>query len=213
MSSPQIAPVFEPLPATPSTSGRVGRSFASKQLAAARDTFIPEPPRIDNGDEERYADKSGTYTKGVKQSGVGLVDLSAYDAFRKALDSGRPSDFENIPIGGTRTLNGPQGGLAFDLEGLDSSQFFVPPAAPVAAKSTLRNWSNFTGPRCCVMWRLLIIRQTTLPSKPRRNSHRWRITRGHVMLRTKLRRNCCSAAAEVECFQGKPSAPMFLISC
>src|SRR5262249_28088620 len=81
-----------------------------------------------------YADKSGTYTKAILQTGIGLVDIAAYEAFKNALTSGVPADFEEIPLGGTRTLNGPQGGLAFDLECLDSSQFRVPPAPPVASE-------------------------------------------------------------------------------
>jgi hypothetical protein len=50
------------------------------------------------------------------------------------LNSGNSADFEKIALGGTRTLNGPQGGLAFDLECLDSSQFLVPPAPAVASE-------------------------------------------------------------------------------
>lgn len=119
---------------TPATSNRVLRSFASRSQAAAHDAFIPAPAQMDNGDEAGYPDKSATYTKGILQSGIGLVDLTAYDTFRKALDSGIPADFEAITLGGPRTLNGPQGGLAFDLEGLDSSQFSVPPAPRLASE-------------------------------------------------------------------------------
>jgi hypothetical protein len=113
---------------SPATSNRVSRSFALRTQTAAHDAFVPTPTQLDNGDEARYADKSGTYTKGLLQTGIGLVDLAAYDTFMRALRSGSPADFENITLGGTRTLNGPQGGLAFDLECLDSSQFDVPPA-------------------------------------------------------------------------------------
>ncbi len=119
---------------TPATSNRVQRSFACRLQSAGHDAFTPAPAQIDNGDESRYADKSGTYTKGILQSGIGLVDLSAYQTFRKALNSGIPADFEAIKLGGPRTLNDPQGGLAFDLEGLDSSQFSVPPAPPLASE-------------------------------------------------------------------------------
>ncbi len=101
---------------------------------AGHDAFIPVPAQIDNGDEARYADKSGTYTKGILQADVGLVDLAAYQTFKTALNSGEPADFEAITLGGPRTLNGPQGGLAFDLEGLDSSQFPVPPAPALASE-------------------------------------------------------------------------------
>ena len=92
------------------------------------------PAQIDNGDEALYPDKSGTYTKGILQTGVGLVDLAAYQTFKKALNSGDPADFEAITLGGPRTLNGPQGGLAFDLECLDCSQFGVPPAPALASE-------------------------------------------------------------------------------
>ncbi len=119
----------------PSTHNRVARAFAVRQLAAGQDAFQPAPPQVDNGDEALYADKSGTYTKGVLQTGVGLVNLTAYDKFKKALNSGNPSDFDAIPLGGLgRKLNGPQGGMAFDLECLDASQFSVPPAPAVASE-------------------------------------------------------------------------------
>jgi hypothetical protein len=119
---------------TPATSNRVARSFALRMQTAGHDAFIPAPPQIDNGDEARYSDKSGTYTKGVLQANIGLVDLAAYRTFKKALDSGDPADFENIVLGGPRTLNGPQGGLAFDLQCLDHAQFTAPPAPAVASE-------------------------------------------------------------------------------
>jgi hypothetical protein len=119
---------------SPATSNRVPRCFALRTQTAAHDAFISAPAQIDNGDEALYSDKSGTYTKGILQVGVGLVDLAAYQTFKKALNSGDPADFEAITLGGTRTLNGPQGGLAFDLECLDSSQFPVPPAPALASE-------------------------------------------------------------------------------
>jgi hypothetical protein len=119
---------------TPSTTNRVPRCFALRTATAAHDAFIPAPPQVDNGDEALYSDKCGTYTKGVLQKAIGLVDLTAYQSFKKALDSGSPADFEAIILGGPRTLNGPQGGLAFDLECLDSSQFAAPPAPALASE-------------------------------------------------------------------------------
>ncbi len=121
--------------ASPSTSDRVLRSFAVRTEAAGHDAFTPAPGQFDNGDEARYADKSGTYTKGILQTDVGLVDLAAYETFKRALNSGDPADFEAITIGGSKTLNGPQGGLAFDLECLDSSQFMSPPAPAVSSEA------------------------------------------------------------------------------
>jgi hypothetical protein len=120
---------------TPATSNRIVRSLALRTQAAGNDDFIAAPPQVDNGDEMRYADKSGTYTKGILQSGIGLVDLAAYDSFKTALSSGDQKDFEKIVLGGPRTLNGPQGGLAFYLQCLDGSQFGVPPAPALASEA------------------------------------------------------------------------------
>ena len=92
---------------------RVKKSFAIRVKTATKEARIHVPPHTTNGDEQRYPDKSGTYTKGILQDGIGLVNLNAYQTFKRALNSGRDADFENIIIGGTRTLNGPQGGLAF----------------------------------------------------------------------------------------------------
>src|SRR6202795_805438 len=107
---------------------------------------VPSPPHATNGDEERYADKCATYTKALLQDGPGRVNLHAYQSFRTALQSGNPEDFEDIIMGGARKLTGPQGGLAFDLEGCDSQKFgnapwpackegrvFVPPAPALAS--------------------------------------------------------------------------------
>jgi hypothetical protein len=120
---------------TPATSNRVPRSEALRVELAAKDAFVEEPIQKDNGDEERYADKSGTYTKGVKQSGIGLVDLGAYTSFTTALRSGSPADFAKIALGGQRTLNGPQGGIAFYLDCLDASQFAVGAAPELASEA------------------------------------------------------------------------------
>jgi hypothetical protein len=119
----------------PATSNREFRSLALRTQTAGNDAFIAPPAQIDNGDEALYADKSGTYTKGMLQSGIGLVDLAAYSSFKNALSSGAPADFENIVLGGPRTLNGPQGGLAFYLDCLDADQFAVPRAPALASEA------------------------------------------------------------------------------
>lgn len=102
---------------------------------AKEDAAVPAAANVNNGDEKRYQDKGGTYTKGLPHDNFGRVDQNAYASFKQALTSGKFSDFEKVILGGTRTLNGPQGGLTFDLEGLDPVQFGqpqVPPAPAVA---------------------------------------------------------------------------------
>lgn len=109
----------------PAGSGdeRVAKAYQLRVQAAARNAQIPVPPHTTNGDEARYADKSGTYTKCLLQDSYGRVNLNAYQSMKKAFATGNPADFEKIIMGGTRTLNGPQGALCFDLEGCDSAQF------------------------------------------------------------------------------------------
>ena len=95
-----------------------------------------------NGDEERYADKSGTYTKCLAQQTYGVVVPSAFKLFRTALGSADgtipgTADFE-VPglLGEGRKLNGPLGAFALPLAGADSQHFgapLVPPAPKLAS--------------------------------------------------------------------------------
>ena len=100
---------------------------------------ISAAKNVNNGDDALYPDKGGTFTKGLPHDSFGRVDPTAYATFKTALASGKFSDFENIIMGGTRTLNGPEGGMAFDLERPDNVQFGqpqVPPAPPIAGDQT-----------------------------------------------------------------------------
>ncbi|MGI8890177.1 MAG: vanadium-dependent haloperoxidase [Chthoniobacterales bacterium] len=91
--------------------------------AANKEASIPVPPHTTNGDEQLYSDKSGTYSKGILQDGIGLVNLAAFQSFRSAINSGKFEDFENVITGGSRTMNGPLGARVFPLEGSDDTQF------------------------------------------------------------------------------------------
>jgi hypothetical protein len=102
---------------------RVTQAFSRRFNTATWQAGVAVPSHKTNGDEALYADKCGTYTKCVKQASPGIVDPTAFVAFRKALDSGNYSDFEAVPLGGTRTLNGPMGAYSYTLCGSDSSQF------------------------------------------------------------------------------------------
>jgi len=117
------------------TNKRVMEAFTLRLGEATQDAHAPAAMNVNNGDEARYPDKGGTYTKGLPHDNFGRVDLTAYGSFKAALASGEFSDFENIIMGGTRTLNGPQGGLAFDLCAMDNVQFGQPevPPAPLIA--------------------------------------------------------------------------------
>jgi hypothetical protein len=87
-----------------------------------------------NHDEDLYPNKLGNYSKGLPHNGDGTVVLSAYNAMVQALNSGRPADFDAIPLGGSRGLTNPQAGLAFDMQGTDAQALVQPPAPAFASR-------------------------------------------------------------------------------
>ena len=88
-----------------------------------------------NEDETLYPNKLGNYSKGLPHNNDGTVVLSAYNALLTAINSGRPADFDAIPLGGTRGLTNPQSGLAFDMEGPDAHALVQPPAPAFASRA------------------------------------------------------------------------------
>ncbi len=55
---------------------------------------------------------------------------AAFDALTRAMRSGKPADFEALPVRGAIRLRNPQAGLAFDLQGPDAHALPIdlPPA-------------------------------------------------------------------------------------
>ena len=87
----------------------------------------------DNGDEARYHNKIGTYSKGLRHDKYGEVDLASYRSLIKALTSGQQYDYEHILLGGPRKLVDPQAGIDYNLEGPDSHALAMPPPPAVAS--------------------------------------------------------------------------------
>lgn len=82
-------------------------------------------PQAVNADEATYADKRGSYSKGLPHNATtGLVDTTAFDELTGALASGNPADFDAISMGPAtvqRGLANPQASLSFAMMGLDPS--------------------------------------------------------------------------------------------
>lgn len=119
---------------------RVTQSYAFR-VAAATAERIDVGVQPDNGDARRFTDFSGTYSKALLHDALGVPNQAAVQSLIKASQTGEFSDFENIlvgtPGGGPNSKeNGPQGGLAFDLEGLDSHATVIPPAPSVGSAQT-----------------------------------------------------------------------------
>jgi hypothetical protein len=111
------------------------------RISMAQAERINVGPQPDNGDIARFTDFSGNYSKALLHDSLGVPNAAVYASFRNAFASGNAADFADIivgtPGGGANSkLNGPQGAIAFDLEGLDSHSTVVPAAPSVASAQT-----------------------------------------------------------------------------
>ena len=122
------------------SEGREDKSFKLR-VSTANAEKIDVGQQPDNGDATRFTDFSGSYSKASLHDGLGVPNAASWLSLKHALHTGEFSDFEAIivgtPGGGPNSKhNGPQGALAFDLEGLDSHATVVPPAPSVASAET-----------------------------------------------------------------------------
>src|SRR5499427_965423 len=126
--------------ANSSSAIRTNESF-NYRISTAQAEKINVGPQPDNGDIERFTDFSGNYSKALPHDSLGVPNAVAYASLRNAAVSGKAADFGDIivgsPGGGVNSkLNGPQGAIAFDLEGLDSHSTVIPAAPGVASAQT-----------------------------------------------------------------------------
>ncbi len=126
---------------------RERQAFQIRVQAAQRERDRPLADHPTNGDEELYANKIGSYSKGLPHNGLGEVDLAAYASFIQAVTTGDPADFENI-VTGTRASSGkltdPQAGLAFEMVSSDSHALVQkPPPAFSSAEEASEIAENY----------------------------------------------------------------------
>lgn len=114
-------------------SNRFMKSYRCRMDAAKLARSRPLVFHLNNGDEDRYPNKIGSYSKGLPHNHLGEVDLNAYATLARARETQRPEDFEAITLGLGRKLTSPQAGLAMDLEGPDSHHVTLPPAPQFAS--------------------------------------------------------------------------------
>lgn len=113
---------------------RVLDSYQNRVNAAQVEAQVPIPTQITNGDEQRYPNFIGNYSKGLPHNTIGEVDPSAYRSLLNAVRQGTAAAFEQVPLGGNTLLVNPVAGVAFDLEGTDSHQLAIPPIPSVASQ-------------------------------------------------------------------------------
>ncbi|MCT4620317.1 MAG: vanadium-dependent haloperoxidase [Marinisporobacter sp.] len=125
------------------------KAFQIRQNAALFQKNMPVPSHPCNGDEELYPNKIGNFSKSLPHNKLGEVSINAYKVFIKALMTGNPDTFEDIPLGGVVKLANPQASYAFDLVGPDSHHLntIVPPSfssAWLASEMAEDYWSALT---------------------------------------------------------------------
>jgi len=109
------------------------RAFVLRRDAAIFQRDAPPTPSVSNGDEDLYANRIASYSKGLPHNDLGEVDLNAYNAYLQALNSGQWADFEAIPLGGTAKFSSPQAAYCYSMEGADAAALATPPAPPFSS--------------------------------------------------------------------------------
>jgi hypothetical protein len=107
---------------------RLAQAFEVRRKAAEHALRPGAGIESANRDEDGLPGRIACYSKCLPHDARGIVDPKAYEVYLRALGSGRPEDFERIPLGGFVKLANPQAAWAFDLMGPDSSQPQCPPA-------------------------------------------------------------------------------------
>lgn len=109
------------------------RALQVRVDAALQEFQLPHPPHPTNGDEERYRNRIGSFSKGLRHKANGEVQPSSYDSLLRAVEAGTFAAFERVELGGARKLVDPLAGRDFVLEGPDSHQLAILPAPAFAS--------------------------------------------------------------------------------
>lgn len=118
---------------------RTNASFLYRRRVAQDNKIdIGEVP--DNGDRARFTDFSALHSKALRHDALGVPNRVSYQSLIDALESETFTGLQNVnvgtPGGGPNSkLNGPATSFAFDLEGLDSHAYTIPPPAPSVASA------------------------------------------------------------------------------
>lgn len=123
-------------PTTPlgPVEARRTESFNVRVTAAQNEYNIFPPPHPSNGDETLYPTYVAQFSKGLQHDGLGNPVISSYNSLLTAVNSGLPSDYDAIQLGGAagKMIN-PQAAYCLPLVGADSAALAIPPAVGFAS--------------------------------------------------------------------------------
>jgi len=116
---------------------RVKQAHMVKQVVTKHCAQQPLRSQKTNGDEELYSDLRGSFAKGLAREADGNVQPVAYTSRKRALQSGRPSDFDKIVMApGGRRLANPEASFCYSLVCNDSWAPVMPAAPKFASEQT-----------------------------------------------------------------------------
>jgi hypothetical protein len=113
---------------------RALKCFNNRVNAAQAGLAARIPSELSNGDDNRFPNRIGNFSKGLLHNTIGEVDSASYASLLRAVNTGDPRMFDQIIMGGTSLLIDPQAGLAFDLEGADSHALAIGTPPSVASR-------------------------------------------------------------------------------
>lgn len=121
------------LPSALSGKRRQNQVFNYRKRVALRYKQADLPAQPNNGDDQRYAARLGSYTKGMPHNALGEVDAAAYDTYLQAIETGDRDLFEQVPTPGNITLRNIQNIWSMDPLGPDSHSTAIRPAPAFAS--------------------------------------------------------------------------------
>ena len=125
---------------------RKNRAFKIRHDAAIREKQRPLVTTSCNGDEERFPNRIGNYSKCLPHDATtGEVAPAAYQQLLAALATDDFAAYSALPMAGTFRLANPMGGLGFNLIGPDNRPVSAPPpptvdSAELAAQAAELYW-------------------------------------------------------------------------
>jgi hypothetical protein len=133
-----LAGLARALPATASQSpatpmSRAERVYQARLRAATAERERPVVKIVANGDERRYEQRWGSFTKGLPHNAVGEVDRGAYAIYLRAIETNDHSLLEQIPLGGYLKLANPQAAWSIETIGPDAETLSLPPSPELAS--------------------------------------------------------------------------------
>ena len=107
--------------------------YKLRKLVAKHYRKLPVAEQINNGDDEAYSTRIGSFSKGMPHNALGEVDEAVYKTYLNAINNGDRNLLDSIPTPGNITLRNIENIWSIDYLGPDSHSLTIPPAPAIAS--------------------------------------------------------------------------------